>query len=313
MVENLDELKSALKFAEEHHLKILVLGGGSNILLTHEFEGLVIQIANKGITVIFESDNQVVCEVAAGENWHQFVRKSLENGWFGLENLSLIPGSVGAAPMQNIGAYGAEAGQWIESVQWLDRETGETHWTNATECRFGYRESIFKQELKEKAIIWMVRFHLLKMSQPKIEYGDIKKILAERGIHQPSPVEVSEAVIAIRKSKLPDPDEVGNAGSFFKNPMVPKSVFSIISSQFPQVPHFPVDENQVKIPAAWLIETAGWKGKNFGQYGVHDKQALVLVNYGGANGKQILKLARAIQGDVLKKFQIELQMEVNLV
>lgn len=313
LVESLDDLKSALQFADQHHLPILVLGGGSNILLTKDFPGLVVHIASKGIDLVFSSDQQVIVDVAAGENWHQFVLYSLERKWFGLENLSLIPGSVGASPMQNIGAYGVEVGQWIESVEWLDRETGQLKRTQAADCQFGYRDSIFKQSLKERAIIWSVRFRLSLKPQPKIEYGDIRLVLEKWAIQQPQPQDISKAIIEIRQSKLPNPSQVGNAGSFFKNPVVSKSVFSGLSTKFPQIPHYPVDENQVKVPAAWLIETAGWKGKNFGNYGVHDRQALVLVNYGGATGRQIWDLAMEIQRDVKEKFGIELQPEVNLV
>lgn len=312
-VESLDDLKNALQFAAKQQLPLLVLGGGSNILLTKDFPGLVIHIETKGVELVFSSDQQVIVDVAAGENWHQFVMYSLEKQWFGLENLSLIPGSVGAAPMQNIGAYGVEVGNLIDSVEWLDIETREINRTLAADCQFGYRDSIFKQHLKDKAIICSVRFHLSLKPQTKIEYGDIRLILEKWGIQQPTPNDVSKAIIEIRQSKLPNPALVGNAGSFFKNPVVSKLIFSGLSTKYPQVPHYPVDENQVKIPAAWLIETAGWKGKNFGNYGVHDRQALVLVNYGGATGRQIWDLAMNIQIDVMEKFGIELQPEVNLI
>lgn len=312
-VKSLDELNGALDFANSENVPILILGGGSNILLTQTFPGLVILIANKGIEIIREDENQIVVAVAAGENWHQFVLSCLQNQWFGLENLSLIPGSVGASPMQNIGAYGVEVGSHIQSVQWMDRTTRKLNEISAAECRFGYRESIFKHELKDQAIIWSVHFCLSKNPKVKVDYGDIRQILNEKGITEPSPKDVSDAVVAIRSSKLPNPAEIGNAGSFFKNPVVSKSTYSMIASRYPHVPHYPVDESSIKIPAAWLIETAGWKGRNYGQYGVHDRQALVLVNYGGAHGNEILTLARNIQRDVMEKFGVALQQEVNLI
>lgn len=309
----MDELKEALNFADSKKLPLLILGGGSNILLTRPFLGLVVLMANKGKEIVKENDNQVIVDVSAGENWHEFVLSSLQNQWFGLENLSLIPGSVGAAPMQNIGAYGVEVGNCIDSVLWLDRVTRELNRTSALDCRFGYRESIFKQELKDRAIIWSVRFRLSKIPNPKLDYGDIRQVLEEKKILDPTPKDVSEAVVAIRSSKLPNPAEIGNAGSFFKNPIISKLTYSAIASQYPHVPHYPVDESNLKIPAAWLIETAGWKGKNFGAYGVHDRQALVLVNYGGAKGHDILALAQNIQKDVQEKFGINLQQEVNML
>lgn len=312
-VQSIDQLKEALDFAVSKELPLLILGGGSNILLTRPFSGLVVLIANKGKNIVQEDENQVIVDVSAGENWHEFVLDSLQNQWFGLENLSLIPGSVGAAPMQNIGAYGVEVGSCIDSVLWLDRVTLELNRTSALDCRFGYRESIFKQELKERAIIWSVRFRLSKIPKLKVDYGDIRQILDEKKIVNPTPKDVSEAVVFIRSSKLPNPSEIGNAGSFFKNPVVSKLTYSVIASQYPHVPHYPVDESNLKIPAAWLIETAGWKGKNFGNYGVHNRQALVLVNYGGAKGQEILALAQNIQNDVQEKFGVYLQQEVNLI
>lgn len=312
-VQSLDELNEALNFAQDRKIPCLILGGGSNILITKEFPGIVIQLINKGIKKLKETEDKIWLEVSAGENWHQFVIHCLENQWFGLENLSLIPGSVGAAPMQNIGAYGVEVGQFVESVQWIDRESRQINQIQGENCRFGYRESIFKQELKNKAIIWSVIFCLNAKPNVRIDYGDIKQVLTDWKITEPTPKDVSNAVISIRKTKLPDPAEIGNAGSFFKNPIVPKSIYTSISSRFPDVPHYPVNESQVKIPAAWLIETAGWKGRNFGNYGVHERQALVLVNYGGARGKQIWDLAQSIMTDVKEKFGIELQPEVNLI
>lgn len=312
-VTSLSELQFALSFAKESSLPFLILGGGSNLLPTKDFEGLVIRIASKGIALLEETSDTVLIGVDAGENWHQLVMQCLEKGWFGIENLSLIPGSVGAAPMQNIGAYGVEVKQVIEQVHYFDLESGSMKSLSNAECRFGYRESIFKQELKDKAVIWQVDFRLSKQPSAKMEYGDIKAVLDGKGILRATPKDVSDAVIQIRQSKLPDPAEIGNAGSFFKNPVVPVAIYDSIKQNHPEAPSYPAGEELVKIPAGWLIEKAGWKGKTLGNYGVHARQALVLVNYGGAKGSDIFQLAKNIQADVLAKFGVELQMEVNLI
>jgi UDP-N-acetylmuramate dehydrogenase len=309
----ISELQSALSFAKESSHPFLILGGGSNLLPTKDFEGLVIRIANKGIELLEETSDTVLIGVEAGENWHQLVMQCLEQGWFGIENLSLIPGSVGAAPMQNIGAYGVEVRQVIEQVHYYDLESGSMKSLTNAECRFGYRESIFKQELKDKAVIWKVDFRLSKQPSTKMEYGDIKAVLDGKGIINPTPKDVSEVVIQIRQSKLPDPAQIGNAGSFFKNPVVDVAIYNVLKENYPEAPSYPAGEGLVKIPAGWLIEKAGWKGKTLGNYGVHDRQALVLVNYGGAKGSDIYQLAKDIQVDVLAKFSVELQMEVNLI
>ncbi len=312
-VTSLSELQSALSFANESSLSFLILGGGSNLLPTKDFNGLVIRIANKGISVIEETSDTVHIGVEAGENWHELVMQCLKKGWFGIENLSLIPGSVGAAPMQNIGAYGVEVKQVIEQVHYYDLEKKEMKILSNAECRFGYRESIFKQELKDKAVIWKVDFRLSKQPSAKMEYGDIKAVLDGKGIINPTPKDVSDAVIQIRQSKLPDPAEIGNAGSFFKNPVVQVAVYESIKQNHPEAPSYPAGDGLVKIPAGWLIEKAGWKGKTLGNYGVHARQALVLVNYGSAKGSDIYQLAKDIQADVKAKFGVELQMEVNLI
>jgi UDP-N-acetylmuramate dehydrogenase len=312
-VTSISELQSALFFAKGSAIPFLILGGGSNLLPSKDFEGLVIRMANKGIAVIEETSDTVRIGVQAGENWHQLVMQCLEKEWFGIENLSLIPGSVGAAPMQNIGAYGVEVKQVIEQVHYYDLESGSMKSLTNAECRFGYRESIFKQELKDKAVIWQVDFRLTKQPSVKMEYGDIKAVLDEKGILNPTPKDVSDAVIHIRQSKLPDPAQIGNAGSFFKNPVVNVAVYNVLKENYPEAPSYPAGEGLVKIPAGWLIEKAGWKGKTLGNYGVHSRQALVLVNYGGAKGSDIYQLAKDIQKDVLAKFGVELQMEVNLI
>lgn len=306
-------MKESLNWAKDRNLPVLILGGGSNILITKRFEGLVIKISNSGKEVESRSEEIVKVKVAAGESWHQFVLFTLSQGWYGLENLSLIPGNVGAAPMQNIGAYGAEARNTITEVKYWDRETEELKTLSGEECRFGYRESIFKHELKEKAVIWSVTFRLSLIPQIRADYGDIRKLLTDWGIDDPEPEDVSRAVIKIRQSKLPDPSEIGNAGSFFKNPVVEKSTYDLIKLNHPEVPQYPVNETHVKVPAGWLIESAGWKGKTLGSHGVHKKQALVLVNYGDAKGNEILALSKAIQADVKAKFGIELQAEVNVI
>jgi UDP-N-acetylmuramate dehydrogenase len=307
------QLLEAIQFASINAIKYMILGGGSNILFTKDFEGLVIKIENKGIKIIEENAESILLEVAAGENWHELVQYTLAHNWYGMENLSLIPGNVGASPMQNIGAYGVEVMNLIDSVRFYQTETTDWQTLKKEECEFGYRESIFKQELKGKAIIWSVNFRLFKNTTVKLEYGDINSVLQRKGIESPGPLDVSNAVIEIRQSKLPDPGKIGNAGSFFKNPVVEKSIFESIKQNYPSAPAFPIDEKHVKVPAGWLIETAGWKGKRFESYGVHEKQALVLVNYGGSNGNQILQLAKDIQADIQKKFQIELQTEVNII
>ncbi len=309
----MEQVRLALAFAKEKGLEKLILGSGSNILFTRPFDGLILHINNKGIEVLSEDEEQVVVRVAAGENWHQWVMTSLKNGWYGMENLSLIPGSVGAAPIQNIGAYGVEVRQFVRAITYLDSETCQPEHILTEQCNFGYRDSIFKHELKGRAIIWAVEFTLHKNPAPKTEYGDIRKVLEDKGIGHPGPHDIAEAVIAIRRSKLPDPAEIGNAGSFFKNPVVVRNIFEQIKIQFPEVPSYPAGSDTVKIPAGWLIEKAGWKGRRFGSHGVHERQALVIVNYGGASGNDILRLSQDIQADILQKFGIQLQAEVNMV
>jgi len=307
------ELLQALEYASANTLKYLILGGGSNLLFSKNFDGLVLKIENKGIKILEETSESILIEVSAGENWHELVCFTLAQNWYGFENLSLIPGNVGASPMQNIGAYGIEVMHLIESVTFYQTQTSNWQTIDKDQCKFGYRESIFKQELKDKAIIWSVNFRLQKKVNLKLDYGDINLILKDKRIQNPDPQDVSNAVIEIRQSKLPDPAKIGNAGSFFKNPVVQKSVFDVLKVNYPLAPGYSIDTNYVKVPAGWLIETAGWKGKSFGTYGVHNRQALVLVNYGGASGDQILQLARDIQADVKSKFNIDLQIEVNLI
>lgn len=291
----------------------LILGGGSNMLITRDVDEPVIGIDLKGVEIIDENDREVVLNVAAGENWHHLVMYGVSQGWGGIENLSLIPGRCGAAPMQNIGAYGVEIKevlQWVE-VLYLDG-SGSASFNNA-DCRFGYRDSIFKNELKGKVIITAIAIKLNKKPEVHLEYGAIKDTLREMGIENPGIADVSRAVIHIRQSKLPDPAQTGNAGSFFKNPTVTASLADGLKGLYPDMPAYDVPDGMVKIPAAWLIEQCGWKGKNLGRAGCHARQPLVLINLGGATGIEILNLANAIQNDVAQKFGISLQMEVNII
>lgn len=309
---SVEELKEALSWAKSKNHSVLILGGGSNILLTKDFQGLVIKVELKGIQVLSEDENHLVVEVGAGEIWHDWVMYALEKNWAGLENLSLIPGTVGASPMQNIGAYGVEIKEVFHSLTALNKETLEMETFDSAACKFGYRESVFKHELKDQYIITSVRFRLSKTPHFHIEYGAIQDVLREKGIEELSIRDVSEAVIQIRQSKLPDPKEIGNAGSFFKNPTIPAGQFEKLKLDFPNLPGYP-GEGGVKVPAGWLIEQAGWKGKRLGDVGVHSKQALVLVNYGKGTGEEIQSLSEQVQASVRTKFGIELNPEVNFI
>lgn len=288
-----------------------VLGGGSNVVITQNIKPVLLINRIQGHSIISENDAEVVVEFGGGESWHQTVMFAVEKGWGGLENLSLIPGTVGAAPIQNIGAYGAELKDTFVQLLAIDLESGEPKIFKHDDCKFGYRESIFKHKAKGKYFIVSVQFRLSKLPVIKTQYGDIQQTLIDWGITNPGVADVSRAVIHIRQSKLPDPAKIGNSGSFFKNPVIDKSLFDALSSQYPTIKSFDAGPGKVKVPAGWLIETAGWKGYRNQNYGVHEKQALVLVNYGGATGEEIIQLAHEIQADVLHKFQIPLEMEVN--
>lgn len=308
--ENLKDLVDALKSIPTNS-PLLVLGGGSNILFTKDFNGIVIQPAILGVEEIFSDDESVILSVGAGEDWDAFVERTIEMGLGGLENLSLIPGTVGASPIQNIGAYGAEAKDCIERVIALDLNSLHMNEFTNGECMFGYRDSIFKQELKGELIITQVWFKLSKKPILRTHYGNLEeevKRLGEKNLKT-----VRQAVINIRSSKLPDPKVLGNAGSFFKNPIVPIELASSLQNLHVTVPIYPVSEKTVKLPAGWLIEKTGWKGKRIGNVGVHKDQALVLVNYGGAKGSEVISLARQIQKSVKEKFGVDLETEVNLV
>lgn len=293
--------------------QITVLGGGSNLLLTKDIQGVVLKNEILGIEVIEDTHDTVLLKVGGGVVWHDFVMYTIENNYFGIENLSLIPGSVGASPMQNIGAYGIEIKDSFEKLEAIHIKTKNIETFNHIQCEFGYRESVFKRKLKGQYIITNVYFRLNKNPALNTSYGAIETELALKGIVTPSIKDVSDAVIAIRKSKLPDPKELGNAGSFFKNPVVSNSIYQDIKVKYPQVPSYFVTNETVKIPAGWLIETAGWKGKKIGNCGVHSKQALVLVNYGGATGKEVFDLSQQIIDDILNRFNILLEREVNIL
>lgn len=290
----------------------LILGGGSNVLFTRPFNGLVIKNSLKGIEIVRENDEHIWLKVGAGESWHAFVLFCVENQYAGIENLALIPGTMGAAPMQNIGAYGTEIKTVFSSLTAIDLSAGKEHQFNTNECEFGYRSSIFKTTLKNKMLICDVTLKLNKRIELNTSYAALDDYFTEHGINNLSLKKVCDAVIDIRQQKLPDPKKIGNAGSFFKNPYVSPNVFEKISSQHPNCPSFPGENHNLKIPAAWLIEQCGFKGKRFGDVGVHKLQPLVLVNYGNGTGSALKHLAEKIQQSVLEKFNILLEPEVNI-
>ncbi len=288
-----------------------ILGGGSNVLLTEPVKGLVIQNGLKGITVEKEDADHVWLNVAAGSIWHELVMHTAEKGWGGIENLALIPGTAGASPIQNIGAYGVEAKETIERVNFWDWDEKVFRTFNNHECRFGYRDSIFKHELKDKAFITSVVYKLSKQPKFNTSYGAIEQELEELGVKELSVKAIAHAVMNIRKSKLPDPAVIGNAGSFFKNPTIGRAKYEELYERFPTIPSYTVSDTLVKVPAGWLIEQCGWKGYRKGDAGVHAKQALVLVNYGNAKGKEIWDLSADILKSVNERFGIELEREVQ--
>ncbi|HYV92202.1 MAG TPA: UDP-N-acetylmuramate dehydrogenase [Chitinophagales bacterium] len=308
-----DEFSQLIADKEFQNEKRIVLGGGSNLLFTKNFDGLVIKNSLLGIEVLNEDAYHVWIKVAAGEVWHSFVMFCVERNLAGVENLSLIPGLVGAAPMQNIGAYGVEVKETCEEVEAIQIATGAKTILKNDDCEFGYRESVFKNKFKDQFFISSVTFKLNKIFKPKINYGDVRKTLEEMRADEITVKTVSDAVIKIRTSKLPDPKDIPNAGSFFKNPVVKKKKFEELISNYPLMPNYPDRSSQVKIPAGWLIEQCGWKGKRIGDAGVHAKQALVIVNYGDASGEEIFSIAQQVQKSVMEKFGIELQTEVNII
>ncbi len=311
-VSNINELKEIL--STKDYPNKLVLGGGSNMLLTKNQDKLVIHVNFKGIEIISQDNDFVTVKAQAGENWHQFVLWNMNKDFGGIENLSLIPGNVGTAPIQNIGAYGVELKDSFVSCEALSIETLKTHTFLKSDCNFGYRDSIFKQQEKGKYIITSVTFKFTKRNHKlNINYGTISSELELMNISNPTIQDISKAVISIRESKLPNPKDIGNSGSFFKNPVISKKDYESILQNFPDAPSYLVSENEVKIPAGWLIEKAGFKGKRFGDYGIHKNQALVLVNYGHAKGSDILELSKLIQKTVLRIFNISIEAEVNIL
>ena len=309
-VSNPTELATVLKSNQN----IFVLGGGSNMLLTQNIDKLVVHINFKGIEVTKEDENNVWVKAQAGENWHEFVLYCIEHNYGGIENLSLIPGNVGTTPIQNIGAYGVEIKDTFDNCTAMEIASQELKSFDKTSCNFGYRESVFKNELKNQYIITDVTFKLTKKNHNiNTSYGAIDVELAKNNISNPTLKQVSDAVIAIRQSKLPNPKELGNSGSFFKNPIITKTDYEKIKLHYPEMPHYVVSETEVKVPAGWLIEQAGFKGKRFGDAGIHKNQALVLVNYGNATGQEILAVAKDIQNTILEKYSIQIEAEVNVI
>jgi UDP-N-acetylmuramate dehydrogenase len=311
-VHSVDELKHVLSL--KNYPEKFVLGGGSNMLLTKDIEALVVYIDLKGIDIVKYTDAFVHIKANAGENWHEFVIHCLHHDFGGLENLSLIPGNVGSAPIQNIGAYGVELKDVFHSCDAINVETLQVRNFGFEECHFGYRESIFKHDVKGEYIITSVTFKLTKKNHTlNTQYGAIDSELQQMNIQHPTIQDISKAVIAIRQSKLPDPKKIGNSGSFFKNPVISNEQLVALKLNFPEIPSYYISDLSVKVPAGWLIEKAGFKGKSFGNYGIHKHQALVLVNYGNAKGIDIYKLAKLIQKTIYRIFQIEIETEVNII
>ena len=311
-VHTVEELAQVIK--ENREKELFILGGGSNMLLTQDINALVIHIDLHGKDVVWQDEEHVHVKAMAGENWHEFVLYCINQNYGGLENLSLIPGNVGTTPIQNIGAYGIEIKDTFVSCEAMEIATQQIRTFTKEECEFAYRESIFKGKLKNEYIITSVTFRLTKRNHKiNTSYGDIAAELTKNGITVPTIKDVSDAVTAIRRSKLPDPKELGNSGSFFKNPIITLEEFEKAYLLHPQMPHYTLSDSHVKVPAGWLIEQSGFKGKRFGDAGVHAKQALVLVNYGNATGQELLNLSRNIQQTVFKNFGINIEAEVNII
>jgi UDP-N-acetylmuramate dehydrogenase len=302
------EAQQVANILRETSIPYIIIGGGSNLLLTRDFPGIVVHSAIKGWDI---AGCRMAC--GSGETWDDIVAISLQNGLYGAENLSLIPGDVGASAVQNIGAYGAEAKDFIREVHAIEIATGRLCVINREACQYGYRQSRFKQEWKNRFLITMVVYEFSDSFQPRLDYGNIRSELERRGIVEPTPQQLRQVIIDIRNAKLPDPKVQGNAGSFFMNPVVGRQKYEELAAQYPQMPHYTVDAQHEKIPAGWMIEQCGWKGKSLGRAGVHDKQALVLVNLGGATGQEVVGLCETIRHDVYEKFGIGILPEVNIV
>ena len=303
-----DELRTLLGTVERPYL---LVGGGSNLLFTGDFKGTILQSRIETIDIVKESQDSVLVRVGAGVVWDDFVAYAVLQGWWGVENLSAIPGHVGASAVQNIGAYGVEAKDVIETVQTICLDNGKAREFSNADCRYAYRQSIFKNELKGQYAVTYVQFRLSRKPQPKLGYGALEAQVKALG--EPTLENIRNAVITIRDGKLPDPKVLGNAGSFFMNPVIPSAQFDALKQQYPDIPSYPAQEGMVKVPAGWLIEQAGWKGRSLGPAAVYDRQALVLVNKGGATGADIIRLADTIIGDVKQKFGITLSTEVNYI
>ena len=309
---SVEELKDILRQYSLQDGTWLHIGGGSNLLFTDDYPGIILHSAIKGFEVVSEDTDEVIVRAGAGEVWDDFVAYMVEQGWYGAENLSLIPGEVGASAVQNIGAYGMEAKDLIVNVETVEVDTGELRIFNNEECGYAYRESIFKHSLKGQYIVTHVSYRLSKRPSFHLDYGNVRAELEKRGCELTLP-NVRQTIIDIREAKLPDPKVQGNAGSFFMNPIVPRAQFESLLAVYPQMPHYEVDAERVKVPAAWMIDQCGWKGKRLGNAGVHDKQALVLVNVGGATGEEVILLSEAIQKSVFDKFGISISPEVNFI
>jgi len=312
-INSIQELQSLCEHSIYSKNELFILGGGSNILLTKNVDSLVIKNDIKGIEILKDDDDTVEIMAGGGENWHEFVMFCVAREYGGIENLSLIPGNIGAAPMQNIGAYGVEIKDTFQYLNAFHIQSGEIHQFNNNDCQFGYRESIFKNKFKGEYIILNIVLKLSKKPRVNSSYGDIEKKLIEWDINNPSIKDISDAVISIRESKLPNPKKIGNSGSFFKNPIINSEQFKTLLDNYPNVVYYKMDNDLFKIAAGWLIDNAGWKGKTFNNYGIHKKQALVLVNYGGASGSDINDLSEKIIDDIHEKYKIKLEKEVNIL
>lgn len=311
---NQDEVREILNWTKENNQKILLLSGGSNMLIVNDWDGLALKIEMHGIEIVESNEDEAIVKVNSAEVWNDFVQWCIERDLGGLENLSLIPGRAGTAPIQNIGAYGVEIKDTMTELTALEIATGQLRTFTNEQCKFGYRDSVFKNELKGQYLILDVSFKLTKRNHKlHTEYGAIRNELAQMGIENPTIKDVAQAVIKIRQSKLPDPKKIGNSGSFFKNPIIDQKLFNELKLKFPEIVGYPSGDDKVKVAAGWLIENAGWKGKRFGDAGVHKDQALVLVNHGNATGKEIYDLSEKIIQDIFEKYNIQLEREVNVI
>lgn len=312
-INNENEIVESFEFAKAKNLNYMILGGGSNVLFLHDFDGVIFQPVNKGIEIVDENRDEVIIQIQAGESWDDVVRFSIDNNFFGIENLSAIPGSAGAAPIQNIGAYGVEVKDSLISVLGMKISSAKKLILTNQDCEFGYRNSIFKRELKNDFLITSIRLKLSKIPKVNLSYSNLSEYFSSKKMSEISSKEISAVIRKIRESKLPNPEMLGNAGSFFKNPVVSKLKYDELESQFDSIPSFIINENEVKIPAGWLIEKCGFKGKRIGNVGTYEKQSLIIVNYSNATGKEIKSFAEKIRSEVKMKFGINLEYEVNII